>query len=190
MSPQFVQSPMEQYEPDKSSMGWPWRLFTVVSIIFSITIVSYLGLIFGYRPYLESKIQEKSDKIDQLAESISKEDQEQFIRFHSQLVNLKGLLDNHALTSKIFPLLERITHREVYYISAGLEVPRRELQLSGVAKSYAVLAEQLEIFNQAEEIESYIINQAGASRNLVDFRVVLKLKSKILTNNQPPTTNN
>jgi len=180
MPQQFKQNPLEQFESENLSVGWPWRFFSVALIIFSAALLVYLGLIFGYQPYLRSQLQETDNQINQLLGTVSKEDQENFIRFYSQLVNLKNLLDNHIESSKLFPLVEKITNKKIYYNNFNLRVPERELELEGRAESYAVLGEQLESFNQSEEIERYLLNQSQLSGNLVQFKVTLKLKAGVL----------
>src|SRR3989344_6926838 len=145
MAQQFVKkSPVEQFESEQLPVGWPWRFFSISLVIFLAIIFVYLGLIFGYEPYLNSEIQKIDDQINKILEAVSKEEQEKFIRFYSRLTNLKNLLDNHAAASKIFPLLEKITNQKVSYNSFNLRVPERELELEGSADSYVVLGEQLE----------------------------------------------
>lgn len=180
MPQKFVQNPLEQFEPENLPVGWPWRFFSVALIIFSSALLVYLGIIFGYQPYLRAQIQETDKQISQLLETVSKEDQENFTRFYSQLVNLKNLLDNHIESSKLFPFLEKITNKKVSYNNLNLRVPERELELEGLAESYAALGEQLESLSQSEEIERYLLNQSQLSGSLVQFKATLKLKSNLL----------
>lgn len=177
---QFKQNPLEQFAPEKLPVGWPWRLFTISLVIFGVALFTYLGLIVGYEPYLQSKIQEKDAEINQLAQIVSKDDQEKFIQFYSQLTNLKNLLDNHIAASKLFPWLEQATNQKVYYSGAHLKVPERELELEGFAESYAILGEQLESFEQAEEVERYILDQSQFSEGKIQFKVKLKLKGDVI----------
>ena len=180
MPQQFTQNSLSRFESENLPVGWPWRFFSVSLIIFLTSLLIFFGLTLGYGPYLRSQILETDAKMNQLLETVSKEDQEKFAQFYSQLVNLKNLLDNHIASSKIFPWLEKITNQKVYYSNFNLRVPEKELELEGLADSYAVLGEQLEAFNQAPEIERYLINQSQASGNLVQFKVTLKLKDAVL----------
>lgn len=177
---QFTQNPLNQFESENLPVGWPWRFFSASLIIFFAVLLVYLGLVFGYQPYLRSQIQEMDNQINQLLGTVSKEDQENFTQFYSQLVNLKSLLDNHAESSKLFPLLEKITNKKVYYTNLNLRIPERELELEGLTESYAVLGEQLESFNQSNEIDRYLLNQSQLSGNLVQFKATLKLKAGLL----------
>ena len=180
MPQQFVQNPLEQFEPERLPVGWPWRFFSVSLIIFSATLLLYLGLVFGYKPFLNSSIQKKDAEISKISQTVTKEDQEQFIKFYSQLANLKLLLDNHSVSSKVFPALEQMTNKKVFYKSANLKVPERELELDGVAESYGVLSEQLEAFNKSDGVERFILGQSQAGESGVQFKATLKLKANLL----------
>lgn len=180
MPSQFNHNPLNQFESENLPVGWPWRFFSVSLIIFLAATLFFFGLSLGYEPYLNSKIREMDANIDQLLGIISREDQEKFAQFYSQLANLKTILDDHILSSKIFPLLEKITNQKVYYNNLNLRVPERELELEGFADSYGVLGEQLEAFDQAPEIERYLMNQSQANGNLVQFKATLKFKSDFL----------
>ena len=180
MPQQFVQNPLEQFEPEKLSIGWPWRFFSVSLIIFSATLLLYLGLFFGYKPFLNSSIKEKDGEISDLSQTVNAQDQEQFIKFYSQLVNLKILLGNHLISSKVFPILEQMTNQKIFYKSANLKIPEQELELDGVAESYGVLSEQLEAFNKSEAVERLILGQSQVGDGGVQFRATLKLKADLL----------
>lgn len=179
MPQQFKQNPLEQFEPENLSVGWPWRFFLTSFFIFLAAMLVYLGLVFGYEPYLQSQIEKQDQEINSLAQTVSKSDQDKFIQFYSQISNLKKLLENHILASKIFPFLEKNTNQKVYYKVFNLKVPEYELELEGVAESYAVLAEQLESFNQAQETGRYILNQSKFNGREVEFGASLELKQEI-----------
>lgn len=178
MPQQFVQNPLDQFEPEKLPIGWPWRLFLVTLIIFAFSVLSYIGLAFGYGPYLSSQIESKRTELSQLA--ISQEDRRILGHASSLLANLENILDNHILSSKLFPVLERVTNQRVYYTNANLKVPQRELELRGFAESFEVLAQQLEAYDQAVEVEGFTLNEAQFSQNLVSFRISLKLSANLL----------
>jgi len=180
MPQQFVKNPMDQFEPEKLPVGWPWRLLSVASILFLGSIFVYFGLVFGYGPYLESQIEKADAEIQTLTDAISKEDQEKFIQFYSQLSNLKSLLDGHIFSSKIFPQLEKITNKKVYFNAASIKVESKIMELDGVADSYAVLGEQLEAFNQTKEISRYILNQSQTEEGVVRFKATLYLNDSII----------
>ena len=176
----FAQNSLEQFEPESLPVGWPWRFFSVSLIIFSATLLVYLGLVFGYKPFLNSNIQTIDAEIGKLSQTVTKEDQEQFIKFYSQLTNLKLLLDNHSVSSKVFSALEQMTNQKVFYRSATLKIPEQELELDGVAESYGVLSEQLEAFTQSGGVERFILSQSQTGEGGAQFKAILKLKAVLL----------
>ena len=181
MPQQFVQNPLNQFEPERLPVGWPWRLFVAAFAVFLATVLGYIGITFGYQPYLREQIQQKTNEIEQLSASIPKADQDQFINFYSQLVNLKSILDSHVVASPIFVFLERVAHPRVYFANAGVKFREGELELNGLAESYVAITEQLEVFNQTPEIDRFVISQTQLGEdNLVGFKATIRLKRDAL----------
>lgn len=163
-------------EKIKQSTQWPWRLFLFSLLVLATTVFLYLGLDIGYKTFLNNQIQKKDQAITDLSQTISQEEQEQFLNFYSQLANLKVLLDNHVLTSRIFPLLESNTNKLVRYDFLDLDINKQKLILEGAAASYEVLAQQLEAFDNAPEITRVMISESQQDKGIVRFRLSLFLK--------------
>lgn len=170
----------EQFKPGGLPSGVPWRLFTSTVLLVLLVVLVYTGLNFGYKPYLNSRIQDIDQQLQQLSAAISQEDQDNFIRFYSQLVNFNKILEKHALPSKLFPFLESITNKKVLYTNLDLRVDEKRLSLEGVAASYKVLSEQLAAYDQEPTIESYMLNQSQYSEGVVRFKATLILKEEVL----------
>jgi len=58
-------------------------IFTVV--IFLIALLSYLGLAFGYKPYLQSSIAEVESELNSLSLQVESESQKKFIGVESHI---------------------------------------------------------------------------------------------------------
>ncbi|MBI2033639.1 MAG: hypothetical protein HYT13_00890 [Candidatus Liptonbacteria bacterium] len=127
--------------------GWSGQLLMFSSTIFFISLVVYLGLIFGYRPYLNAQVKRLNDRIQSLSQQIPLEDQKRIINFYAQLVNLRAILNGHIFTTPIFGWFEKNAHFNVYYTHLGLNTQNRQVTLTGFAKSVNDLAEQLKIFD-------------------------------------------
>ena len=93
---QYDQKSEEILAPEASAMGWPWKIFLTMSTACGIVVAGYLGLTFGYKPYLETKIEGVKTDIDNLAKSLPLQEQQKFLKFYSQIVNVKALLDSHV----------------------------------------------------------------------------------------------
>lgn len=180
MPQQFVQNPMNQFEAENLPVGWPWRFFMVSFVIFLMAILVYLGLIFGYQPFLSNQIAQKDQEISQRAASVSKEDQDKFIQIYSKIINIKSLIDNHVFSANALSMLEKVTHPKVYFTGLSMKTMDREMELDGVAESFSAISEQLEIFAQTKGIERYSLTQSQLSGDVVQFKVSLKLSKDLL----------
>lgn len=165
----------QQFKSEDLSVGWPWRLFSFSGILFLASALVYIGLTFGYEPFLNSRIQSVDSDLGKLGESISQKDEEAFVRFYSQLSNLNGVLNNHIFGSKVFSWLELNTHPKVYYAGIDLKIPELQLTLSGVTDNFGILGEQLAIFDKDPLVAGYVLNQSVVTEGAVRFTVIIKL---------------
>ena len=101
------------------------------------------------------------------------------MRFYNQIQSLKNLLDKHVINSKILSLLEKNTNKKVFYNKLDLDVAQRSLNLDGIAESYQILAQQLEAFKQAPEVERFLINNSQFNQGVVRFNLTVVLKSEL-----------
>jgi len=147
---------------EKLSVGWPWRLLSFAIIVFGLTAATYLGMSFGYKPYLNSRIKELDSRITNLTQQIDATQQENLISFYSQLVNVKELLNSHPAISKIFDFLEKNVHNQVYYVFLNLSLNEKSIKIEGIAPDYHTLVKQLELFQRAPEIEKLFLEDSRA----------------------------
>lgn len=164
-----------EVSPEKLPTGWPRRFLIFALALLVVSLLTYAGLSFGYRPYLQNQIAAADQAVNQLAASVPVSDQEKLVAFYSQILNLKSVLDNHIIASKILPFLERNTNRRVYYSRLDVDVNQRSLSLEGVAENYEILAQQLEAFNQAGEVERFLINESQLAEGRARFKVLIIL---------------
>ncbi len=148
-------------EPPKTP-GWALgALFFSGGVLF-LAIVIYVGLNFGYAPYLQSQLTATQRKISALGNQVSPSDQTHLINFYSQLSNLQTLLRNHVLSSQFFTWLEQNTEANVYFQSFSL-TQGTEVTLIGVAPSEADVNEQIAVFeNNTSEISSMTVSSVSA----------------------------
>ena len=79
--PQYTNSALEQElrKPERLPVGWPWRLLVFVVIIFGVTVATYLGMILGYKPYLNSQVKNLDAKITSLSQAVDEEQQKNLV---------------------------------------------------------------------------------------------------------------
>ena len=169
-------------EPQQTG-GLPWRLFTFSIFLFILACGVYLGLKFGYTPILNSRVEQLDTDLEGLVSKISETDRTNFTNLYSQLVNLQGVLAKHLMPSVVFPVLESNTHASVYYTTFELNAAERRLSLEGFARSYEVLAQQLEAWAKVAVVSKSYITESQASAGQVHFRMVLNFKPSFFTPN-------
>lgn len=170
---------LENLNAGKITVGWPWRLFIFSLIFFSVFLSAYFGLRFGYRGYLQSQIDKKDQEIAALAQSVPQEEQRTLLKFYNQLSNLQEILGSHVESTKLFNFLQKNTNQKVFYNTLNLSVAEKKISLDGVASSFDVLAQQLEAFKRAPEVERLLMSQADNKDGKVNFRLVLFVKPEL-----------
>ncbi|PIP46673.1 MAG: hypothetical protein COX15_00010 [Candidatus Colwellbacteria bacterium CG23_combo_of_CG06-09_8_20_14_all_42_19] len=173
---QYTRSVNDQFLRNNLTVGWPWRMLIFTVVIFLIALLSYLGLAFGYKPYLQSSIAEVESELNSLSLQVESESQKKFIQFYSQVANLKTILNKHVAASKLFPLLEAQTHQKVVYSSVNVLVQEKTLKIEGLAESYEVLAAQLALYGQAPWVEKVILDNSSLADKKIKFsaRIIIK----------------
>ncbi|MBU6500336.1 MAG: hypothetical protein KGJ89_00705 [Patescibacteria group bacterium] len=160
-------------EPPKTP-GWSRQLLMFSSTVFIFSLLIYFGLAFGYKSYLNTQVQQLQDQIQAFGQQIPLDQQAKIIQFYSQLANLKKLLDNHTISSRIFSWLSKNTQTNVYWTSFSLDSQGGQVSLSGTAKSVADVGQQLAIFQSLPELTSMETNGVSGSGNNWQFSVDLK----------------
>jgi hypothetical protein len=155
--------------------GGTWRLFVFALFVFSVMMVGYLGLKFGYKNFVQGEINALDTEIEQLVETVLPEEQDRFIKFFFQLTNIQDILNNHIVTSQFFPLLQDNTNQLVVYQSLKASVADESIQIAGIADSYEVLAQQLNAFEKVPEVEQVSIRSASLGENGVRFDMNLQM---------------
>jgi hypothetical protein len=160
--------------------GLPWRLLAFSSFLFLLSLLGYFALSFGYSAYLNNQILNTETETKALTQKISTDSQSKFIDVYSRLANFKSLLSTHIYSTKIFPLLEKITNPFVYYNNIEISIDDRRMILSGIAASFEALSRQLKLYDDEKAmIENYILNQSRIVDDQVNFRVTLTLSPKL-----------
>ena len=177
--PPLNQSTINQQIAEKVPVGWPWKLFLFSLLVLLITFVTYFGLAFGYKPFLDNRIQAIDASLDELSKTVPLDQQQDLIRFYSQLANLQRLLKDHIFASKIFPFLQTNTNKSVAINSLEMKTSERRLSLDGIAGSYEIFSQQLEAFNISPQIENLLVNESSAVDGKVKFKINLILKPSL-----------
>ncbi|HUY69752.1 MAG TPA: hypothetical protein VMU70_01925 [Candidatus Tyrphobacter sp.] len=165
---------------EKIPIGWPWRFLTATVVIFAAALISYLGLKFGYEPYLSGNLKTTNDQVTALGSELSsQENQKNFLNFYSKLNNVQRLLGTHVSSVSGLSFMESLTNPQVILTSLKITVPQDEIDVSGNASSYAVLASQLQAYEDNSEISQVVLGGSQTNGNLVQFNLKLLVKTEV-----------
>lgn len=153
----------------------PWQLLIFSFAILGLMLASYFGMIFGYKPYLNSQISGVNAQIKESEKIINSEQQKNLTNIYSQLINIQDLLDSHVITSTLFDELEKSTYPQIYYTGLNLSLSEKKLELQGISQDYVTLVRQLDSFKNSQLFGDVIFDSAKSTADGISFstRVVL-----------------
>lgn len=153
--------------------GMPAKLLMFSVSIFVITLVIYLGMVFGYEPYLNAQLDKLNSQISVAGNQISPADQSQLVNYVSQITNLKAILGNHIISSNLLNYLEKNTDSNVYFNRLSLTVFNNQAQLSGLAKSMDDLVGQLAAWQSSSAVTRVDFSQISYTPQGFSFSATL-----------------
>lgn len=162
--PSYSQSVLEQelFKKDDIKAKAPWKLLTVAFITFLTAGVLFLGLRFGYIPFLDSQLKDTDQKLSQLSSSFNEQDVKKIFTFYSQLYNINDILKSRYDSPKILKVLESETIKNIYYTGFNFDIDEKQMTAEGIAPSYEALAQQMELLKTAPEIKNVKLESARA----------------------------
>jgi len=138
-------------------------LFThnVSLIAGGILFVLLLGIsaaLFGYRVYLNKQVAALDEEISTLNASLDANMFEQMTAFDSQIKTVKKILDVHVEGSRLFSFLEENTFRQVVWSNLNADFAKAEVNVSGRASTYSVLAKQVSHFSSLPRVKDVSVS--------------------------------
>ena len=153
--------------------GVPRKFLTFSFFLFLSMLLIYFGLSVGYQTFLNSEIAGLEEDIETLRFQNSVEQQENLVRFFSQINNVQEILGDHVVISNMFPILEANTHSRVVYTRMEVSVVERKIVIEGIAESFDALVAQLTIYEDVPEIQRAVLESADRRAGVVEFKVSL-----------------
>lgn len=161
--------------------GWSGQLLMFSATLLFISAALYVGLTYGYEPYLEGKVNDLNNQIQKFSQEIPLADQTKIISFYSQLTNLKSLLDNHVSVSPLFAWLEKNTGPTVYYTKFSLNMGSNQLQIGGTAKSVNDVVSEIKTLEKQEEVAKVVLAGVNISQTGWQFDAAVYFKPNFLS---------
>jgi len=171
--------------------GWSGHLLMFTFTIFIFTLLTYLGLQFGYKPYLATQLKKVQTDIDDLGKKIPVSDQKNLATFYSTLSNLKTLLAKHVYSSRALAWVEENTGSTVYLTKLFFTPAKASFTTSLVAKSFDDMIQQIRLFETHPDVRSATVGGIGkkeetggrstsSTSNEWNFNVTFVLDPKII----------
>ncbi|MEK7181246.1 MAG: hypothetical protein AAB738_02850 [Patescibacteria group bacterium] len=161
--------------------GVSGQLLMLTCLLFFISLASYVGLEYGYKPYLEGEIQKLDKSIADYTAQISPAEQSNLINFYSQLTNLKTLLAGHIFGSRFFEWIEKNTQINVSYQNLRFDAVQGTISVTGQAKTIDDIGEQVLILNQLPEVKKITLSGITAAPNkLWQFNLAVTIDPKLV----------
>ncbi len=161
--------------------GWSGQLLMFSGTVFFISLAVYLGIAYGYKPYLERQVAILDEQIKSYTRQITPDEQEKLISFYSQVANLNEILKSRFTPSQIFGWLEKNTGANIYYNGFGFLLADYQVNLSGISKTVDGFSKQMVLFQNNPAVERASINSfSSAGGNLWQFNVSLFLNKDAL----------
>lgn len=165
--PPVVPNQQSSRAREYASVGFPWRVLVIAIVVFGLSILVYAGMAFGYTPYLTSQIKSVDGEFTALSESLDADQQQNLIDFYSQLYNIDTLSNTHVYPSHFFDFLERNTYPTVRFSLLQLNVSGGEARLEGIADDFAILSDQISVFQNSPDVASVTLD-ASRQRDAAD----------------------
>lgn len=166
------------------------QLLMLGTILFAVSLAVYLGLAFGYRPYLESEISRLNNQIESFTKSVPPEDQARLAHFYSQIVNLKSLLGKHVIFSPIFAWLEKNAQINTTFTGVTINQKNNQVSIDAVSKTLEDVSEQLLVFEKTREVREVKISSVTQEQNKFwrfNLNLTVDFKSIVSPPEEPPS---
>jgi hypothetical protein len=161
--------------------GWSGKLLMFSSTLFIISLFAWVGLSYGYAPFLTKQSDQYDKDLAAAAKQINIDTQRELISFYSQLANLDKIIDNHVYASTLFDLLEARVHGNIFFNKLDVNTETGKMILGGVAKSVKDVTEQAKLLEADPKVASVFLGNVSAqSGGLWQFDLTVNFKEKML----------
>ncbi|MBI4094192.1 MAG: hypothetical protein HY436_00075 [Candidatus Liptonbacteria bacterium] len=155
------------------------RLLLFSSAVFLIVLFVYLGMRFGYRPYLGSERSKLTREIETFRQRIPASDQERLLAFASQITHLRTIFADYRATSRALTWLEDNTHQNVFFTGFDFDVARSAMRLGGEARTPDDVGAQLTAFRAQDAVAGIDFGGMRAGRTTWTFDVTVSLRDVV-----------
>lgn len=141
----------------KTSTGAPWRLLIISGVLFILCMVIYIGMDFGYTPYLTNEIQKVDADTLTLSKNVKDGEQKDMVRLYSQLYNISNLYETHTYPSRVFTFLEKRILPTVRIMSMDVDIQKSVIKFDAVTSDFDTVVLQVATIQGDENIKQAVL---------------------------------
>lgn len=183
---QSLQQPPEEARFTPKKTGAPIGLATMITFLLLVASLGASGILYFYQQHLASAIQKKQATIRDQSQAFDPALVREYTRTASRIDAARVILDRHNAMTFAFTLLEQITLKKVQYDSMTLvyngDGSSLDLNLSGVARNYKVLALQSDVYGSNQFVREPTVSGLKSQENgNVSFTMTARLDPRLIS---------
>lgn len=149
-------------------------------VVFVLSLILVGGLFF-YRRASEENRREWAKQVETDEAELRPDLLKQLTDLSDSLSAAQSLIRNHSFSSNALLLIQSVAHPSVQFSSLSFSRDSKKIDLSGLARSYQIVAEQVSFMEASPQVEK--VEFGGLARNekgLIDFRLAVIFKPTLL----------
>ena len=171
---------MEIIPKPKARISLPETIFLYFSASVFIFLVIITFLFWGIE---RAKTKEKlkiEEQISSLKASEKTEQEKEVLKYQKKIGDFSRLIKEFFFPSKIFPYLEKTTHKKVFLTNLDLDFEKSIISLSGEVPDFPTLAQQLEIWQKDPSLKAELKGISLTPEGKVEFKAEITFDKSIL----------
>ena len=157
------------------------RSFLVLFVLFFVLAIfsGAYGYIYFSSKNLEEKIKEKDLEIKKISEE-RKDIEKKIIEYSQNISDFKKVFNERKDARRIFSLIENISHPYVWFSSFNLNTELGDVNLSGNARDFTSLGQQIIILKNMPNLRNLNISGIQANEDSVSFSLFFNIDVQTL----------
>lgn len=168
-------------KPAPKVSSWRGTLFLVAVLFAVLSIAGYFILNYSYQKTFQAleDVEKHLDEDKTLGEIDILE--KEIFDYQRKINDFSEILESHQYSSKIFNLVESLTHPQVMWSDFSFDEKNLTVSLSGLTQNFQILGQQILILEKEESLKEVSLSdvELGEEGKII-FKVVFNLDTKIL----------
>lgn len=174
----FIPKTASAIRPLYQGRGLGW-LIGIASAFFIASLLLSFGLFF-YRGYLEAQIKTLAENLKKAEGDFEPSLILELQRTAKSINSVSDLLGKHVALSKILDFLSQNTLADTRFLNFSYD--KNEVQMSGVARSYAAMAQQSLVFEKSRLIKDVSFSSFSlTAEGFVNFNVRFGVSPELIS---------